>query len=146
MSDVPGRPPAAAVYPYTALLPPDATVKKAVDFLNKVSSGSLKSAYGYTAPNGRAGTALTAVGLLCRYYIDGWGPDNAGMAEGVQGLMRRAPKQTKGTPEMYYYYYATQVVHFFEGEEWKTWNEGPKGADGTRTGGMRDWLVGIQNT
>ena len=35
---------------------------------------------------------------------------------------------------MYYYYYATQVVHFFEGPEWhKEWN--PK---------MRDMLVELQ--
>ena len=46
---------------------------------------------------------------------------------------------------LYYYYYATQVVHFFEGEEWKTWNEGKKQADGTRKGGMRDWLVSTQD-
>jgi hypothetical protein len=146
---------------------PDATIKKGIDFLNKVSSGSLKSAYGYSAPNGRPGTALTAVGLLCRYYVDGWGPNNAGLAEGTIGLFGapkagatdtvtktdrvRAPRtkeQVKGstaTPEMYYYYYATQVVHFYGGQEWQEWNEGPKDATGKRLGGMRDWLVGVQN-
>ena len=146
---------------------PDATMKKAVEFLNKVSSGSLKSVYGYATPNGRPGTALTAVGLLCRYYADGWGPNNAGMAEGSIGLFgapkanatgtvtktdrTRAPKtadqvkQNSGTPEMYYYYYATQVVHFFGGDEWKEWNEGPKDAAGKRLGGMRDWLVHTQS-
>jgi len=146
---------------------PDATIKKGIDFLNKVSSGSLKSAYGYAAPNGRPGTSLTAVGLLCRYYVDGWGPNNAGLAEGTIGLFGgpkadatntitktdrvRAPRtreQVKGstaTPEMYYYYYATQVVHFYGGQEWQEWNEGPKDATGKRLGGMRDWLVGVQN-
>jgi hypothetical protein len=147
---------------------PDASVKKAVDFLNKVSSGgSNKPHYGYTAPNGRAGTALTAVGLLCRYYVDGWGPNNAGLAEGTVGLFgnpkidavntvtrtdrTRAPrlkeqvKANKAVPEMYYYYYATQVVHFYGGPEWQEWNEGPKDATGKRLGGMRDWLVAVQN-
>jgi hypothetical protein len=125
-------------------------IKKAVEFLNKVGAGSRKAMYGYRDPGGAApGTALTAVGLLCRYYVDGWGPDNAAMAEGVQGLLQRNPPQFKSKVlgNMYYYYYATQVVHFFEGEAWKTWNEGPKDPQtGKRTGGMRDWLINLQVT
>ena len=124
-------------------------IRKASKFLDLASKGSRKSSYGYNDNSGAApGTSLTAVGLLCRYYIDGWGPDNGGMAEGVQGLMKRAPNsdgKPKSVPDMYFYYYATQVVHFFEGEEWKSWNEGPKQKDGTRKGGMRDMLIELQN-
>ena len=125
-------------------------IKKAIGFLNLAGAGSRKSAYGYQDnANAAPGTSLTAVGLLCRYYIDGWGPDNGGMAEGVQGLMKRTPNpkgDAKSLPDMYFYYYATQVVHFFEGDEWKLWNEGAKQADGTRKGGMRDLLIDVQNT
>lgn len=124
----------------------DNVIKKAIEFLNIAGAGSRKSAYGYNDNSGAApGTSLTSVGLLCRYYIDKWGPDNAGMAEGVLGLMKRAPAAgpTKPTLDMYFFYYATQVVHFFEGDEWKTWNEG-KLQDGTRKGGMRDWLIDLQ--
>lgn len=125
-------------------------IDNAIRFLNLASKGSRKSMYGYTDNSGaQPGTALTAVGLLCRYYIDGWGPDNGGMAEGVQGLMKRAPNPdgtAKAVPDMYFYYYATQVVHFFEGEEWKQWNEGTKQKDGTRKGGMRDLLIATQVT
>ncbi len=131
------------------IIVPAATMKKAIDFLNLAGAGSRKAMYGYSDNTGAApGTSLTAVGLLSRYYIDGWGPDNAGMAEGVTGLMKRAPVKPTvpgAVPDMYFYYYATQVVHFFEGDEWKTWNEGPKGADGIRKGGMRDWLISLQN-
>ncbi len=121
----------------------DKIIKKSIDFLNKVSAGSRKAAYGYKSPaDARPGTALTAVGLLCRYYIDGWGPNNGGMSEGVEGLMKRNPQ--KGAQfDMYFYYYATQVVHFFEGPEWKIWNEGPV-VNGVPQGGMRDWLIGLQ--
>jgi hypothetical protein len=120
-------------------------IKKAIDFLNLAGGGSRKAAYGYNDNAGAApGTALTAVGLLSRYYIDKWGPETAGMAEGVLGLMKRKPVKTTAAPDMYYYYYATQVVHFFEGDEWKEWNEGPKGPDGMRVGGMRDWLISLQ--
>ncbi|MBX9624699.1 MAG: terpene cyclase/mutase family protein, partial [Gemmataceae bacterium] len=142
------------------------TVARALRFLDSVASGSRKAVYGYSTKNGQPGTALTAVGLLCRYYMDGWGPGSPGMAEGVPGLFgtprpgagpgeprtnrERAPKTlaqakaNKTVPDMYYFYYATQVVHFFEGPEWREWNEGPKDKDGRPQGGMRDWLVEVQ--
>jgi hypothetical protein len=123
---------------------PDATLKKAIRFLDFVASGRLKAVYGYTSPEGKPGTALTAVGLWCRYHIDGWGPTHAGMAEGVEGLLKnRPPKAAPEKPDLYYYYYATQVVHLYDGPEWKDWNEGPL-KDGKRAGGMRDWLVKLQ--
>ncbi|AWM41366.1 hypothetical protein GobsT_76000 [Gemmata obscuriglobus] len=128
----------------------DRVIQKAEKFLDLAAAGSRKSMYGY-ADNSDAqpGTARTAVGLLCRYYISGWGPNKDGMIDGVSGLMKVAPlSSATGKPpavkEMYYYYYATQVVHFCEGDDWKTWNEGPRQADGTRKGGMRDWLVQTQ--
>jgi len=122
---------------------PDGCIQKAIGFLDKVSSGSRKAVYGYTAPNGAPGSSLTAVGLLCRYYISKWGPGNAGLAEGVEGLMKRGPSKPPANPDMYYYYYATQVVHFADGPEWKDWNEGAM-VNGKRQGGMRDWLIGLQ--
>jgi hypothetical protein len=125
----------------------DKVLKRAMDFLSTVEGGpgSRKSAYGYDTPaRARPGTALTAVGLLCRYYGSGWGPNNTTMADGVEGLLKaNPPKPGRAMDNMYYYYYATQVVHFFEGEEWKTWNEGSV-KDGKRAGGMRDWLVNLQ--
>jgi hypothetical protein len=123
---------------------PDGTITKAIQFLDKVSSGSRKAVYGYTAPNGAPGTSLTAVGLLCRYYVSKWGPGNAGLAEGVEGLIKRGPTKAPAVPDMYYYYYSTQVVHFADGPEWKDWNEGPM-KNGKREGGMRDWLIALQD-
>ena len=111
---------------------------KAKKFLDSVSSGSNQAGYGYrTAGDRPLGGSLTAVGLLCRYYESGWGPNNPGMIEGVKAIMNRPPR--KAYYDMYYYYYATQVVHFFEGKSWKTWNEGE--TPGT---GMRDMLIGLQ--
>jgi hypothetical protein len=72
------------------------------------------------------------------------------MITGVAGLMDRAPAGTTAKPrdpkplDLYFFYYATQVVFRFGGDEWKDWNEGPKDAEGKRKGGMRDWLVGLQ--
>jgi hypothetical protein len=122
----------------------DRVIKKAINFLNLAAGGSRKSMYGYGDSAGaQPGTALTAVGLLCRYYIDNWGPSHPGMIDGVAGLVKTPPAGSGNIRNMYYYYYATQVVHFYEGEDWKNWNEG-KLVDGTRKGGMRDWLIAQQ--
>ncbi len=108
------------------------TVERAVKFLDGVSSGSNKSRYGYRDAGSFTPTR-TAVGLLCRYYESGWGPNNPGYAAGVSYLMKsQMPKPTD--LDMYYYYYATQVVHFFEGPEWyRDWNPA-----------MRDMLIDLQ--
>lgn len=95
------------------------TFERARGFLNKVASGPSQSQYGYRDPG--ASLTLTPVGLLCRYYMDGWGPQNPGLAAGVQYLLKNPPRDAYDN--MYYYYYATQVVHFFEGIEWhQKWN------------------------
>jgi hypothetical protein len=112
---------------------PKAVFEKARKFLDSVSGGSKKATYGYRDGPGEPGTALTAVGLLCRYYMDGWGPVHPGLQEGVEGLLKRNPP-VQNKFNMYYYYYATQVVHFHEGDAWfKDWN--PK---------MRDMLIKMQ--
>jgi hypothetical protein len=122
-------------------------IERAIKFLDYVGPGQVKSTYGYSSPAGAApATSLTAIGLLCRYYVDGWRPETLGFADGAKGLMKRAPQsQGRGGIDLYYYYYATQVVRFYGGEEWKTWNEGPKGADGKRRGGLPDQLLGLQD-
>lgn len=120
-------------------------LKNASKFLDFVSAGEEKAMYGY-ADNKAAhpGNALTASGLLSRSSIDAWGPKHPGMIEGVTGLLKNSPVGKGQIKNLYYYYYATQVVHFFDGEEWKTWNLGSKAADGSRKEGMRDWLVSEQ--
>lgn len=122
-------------------------MEKAMKFLDSVASkppavtddkgktifagASSLSAFGYSSPGPRP--TLTAVGLLCRYYLNGWGPNSAGMRDGVQYLLAAQPPDPKSF-DMYYYYYATQVAHFREGDEWhKEWN--PK---------MRDLLIAKQ--
>ncbi|OWK36020.1 hypothetical protein FRUB_08583 [Fimbriiglobus ruber] len=112
------------------LVVPKETFAKASKFLDSVQTGS-GSQYGYNSPG--ATPTLTAVGLLCRYYANGWGPNNPGMAKGV-GYLLNTWKPTPARMDMYYYYYATQVLHFFEGAEWhRDWNPA-----------MRDMLVKLQ--
>jgi hypothetical protein len=110
---------------------------RASNFLDQVAGGqgaAKGSVYGYTDAGGSP--SMTAVGLLCRQYL-GWGPKNPKLAAGVQELLKLAPRKDMSDPkqlDMYYYYYATQVVHFYGGPEWhEKWN--PK---------MRDWLIQTQ--
>jgi len=122
----------------------DNVIRKAIGFLDYVSTGRTKAVYGYTNPGGSAATSLTAIGLLCRYYISDWRAETPGFAEGTKGLMTRAPSATpRKQLDLYYYYYATQVVRYHGGEEWKTWNEGVMRPDGDKNG-MADWLIALQ--
>lgn len=91
------------------------TVKKAVDFLNSVESQS-GARYGYT-DNSRFTPGLTAVGLLCRMYL-GWKKDHPAIQDGVVYLAKTGP-----TTDLYYDYYATQIMHHMEGEAWISWNK-----------------------
>lgn len=104
---------------------PPVTIQKAVRFLDSVQSNEGAN-YGYTDPG--AGPATTAVGLLSRMYM-GWDKDNPALQRGVKWLSERGPSKT----DMYYNYYATQVMRHWEGEEWKKWNAE-----------MRDFLVNSQ--
>ncbi|MEX0671292.1 MAG: prenyltransferase/squalene oxidase repeat-containing protein, partial [Pirellulales bacterium] len=89
------------------------TVKKAVDFLNSVQDED-GAYYGYMGP-GRAHTT-TAIGLLCRMYL-GWKKDNPALQRGVEFIAKTGP-----TKDLYFDYYATQIMHHMEGEMWIAWN------------------------
>jgi hypothetical protein len=107
-------------------------LEKASKFLDTVASGASKYKYGYKDASSGAPTT-TAVGLLCRYYLNGWGPNSAAMRDGADYLMK-SHKPGEKAYDMYYFYYATQVMHFYGGDAWnKEWNPA-----------MRDFLLKLQ--
>jgi hypothetical protein len=89
------------------------TIRKASEFLDSVSADS-GAAYGYAGPGN--GAATTAVGLLCRMYL-GWKKDHPALQRGVLEMSKKGPSQ-----DLYFDYYATQVMHHFEGDAWIAWN------------------------
>lgn len=100
---------------------PDLTMRKATYYLEEVCSKSDAGGdegYGYTSVGSTP--TLSAVGLLCRQYLQAWGPQNPRMIKGVKNHILTGPPNAKN---MYYSYYATQVMHHFGGDEWKKWNE-----------------------
>jgi hypothetical protein len=109
------------------LMVPPITVKKAFGFLDTVQSQG-GAQYGYTDPGG--GDATSAIGLLCRMYL-GWKKETPALEKGVQILAQKGPDKNN----MYYNYYATQVMRHMEGDYWKNWNAV-----------MRDQLVNSQAT
>ncbi|MCA9216022.1 MAG: hypothetical protein KDB27_23305, partial [Planctomycetales bacterium] len=103
----------------------DRVLLGASKFLDSVQEDG-GAAYGYTAPGGRPAT--TSIGLLCRMYM-GWDRENDALARGVQRLSKTGPSEY----DMYYNYYATQVMRHYEGDVWEKWNKK-----------MRDFLVNTQ--
>ncbi len=94
-----------------------AKVLKSVDrFLGTVQSDA-SSRYGYM-PGRRATPSMTAAGLLCRMYL-GWGAESSPLKSGIRFLAELGPSPD----DMYYNYYATQVLHHAGGPEWDRWNE-----------------------
>ena len=65
---------------------------------------------------------MTSVGLLCRQYL-GAKRDNPMLTGGMAYLMNHLPDE--GFSNVYYWYYATQVMHNMSrtnGPQWDTWN------------------------
>lgn len=78
------------------------------------------AAYAYK-PQRAPSPSMTAEGLLCRQYL-GWDRDYAPMGRGVEALLIDAPFDITDR-DVYYWYYATQVLHHFGGSPWRQWNE-----------------------
>jgi hypothetical protein len=95
-------------------------MKNAEAFLDSVMTNT-KETYNFGYRQKGAGSeACTAVGTLCRMYM-GWTPKTPALVRGVEHLKLRPP--SGNTVDLYMQYYATQVMHFYEGPDWhKLWN------------------------
>ena len=97
---------------------PSETLYRVSEFLDKVQ---LSGGRGYGYQVGRGGSpAMTAEGLLCRQYL-GWKRTDARLIDGAASLIAQKVDYRR-EPDVYYWYYATQVAHHMEGEVWKEWN------------------------
>ncbi|RCS54104.1 squalene--hopene cyclase [Bremerella cremea] len=106
---------------------PEETLTNVDRFLASVSSTPkedgmflLGSRYQYRDQSAERPTpTMTAEGLLCRQYL-GWQQDDPRLLDGMQYILKN-PIQWK-EPNVYYWYYATQVAHHAEGNAWRDWN------------------------
>jgi hypothetical protein len=107
----------------------------AIRFLDSVQDGDYGHIYHYLPEKNRPADsthATTAIGLLCRMYL-GWDKNHPGIAEGVNLMGSKWGPEIGGGTNMYYNYYATQVMFHYGGDSWKDWNKK-----------MRDHLVNSQ--
>ncbi len=98
-------------------------------FLDSVQSED-GAFYGYIAPGRRP--ASTAIGLLCRLHL-GWDREHEALKQGVEWISDQGPSTGKAA-NMYYNYYATQLVRHYGGRLWQQWNQE-----------MRDFLIEAQD-
>lgn len=93
---------------------PDDVLERAKGFLDRVQVEN-GAYYGYMTPE-RLPTP-TAIGLLARMY-SGWPQDDPRLSKGVEHLQKLKPSRT----DVYFNYYAMQVMHHYEGDGWDAWN------------------------
>ncbi len=98
-------------------VPPE-TLELAGHYLDSVESDE-GARYAYQ-PLDRPTEVMTAEALLCRMYL-GWTKEYPGLERGVEYLVEDHLPSRRHT-NFYYWYYATQVLHHFGGEEWEKWN------------------------
>jgi len=96
------------------------------DFLDGIQDDA-GATYLYLA-NERGTAATTAIGLLCR-MVNGWPRDHQPLTRGAAKLAGQRPERNN----MYFNYYASQVLHHMGGPHWEKWN--PK---------MREYLIKTQ--
>jgi hypothetical protein len=100
-------------------------IYRATHFLDSVAADD-GATYGYQ--NNSARGACGAIGLYCR-MLTGWNHYHPVLARGVENLAAQGPSPD----DMYFNYYATMVLHHFDGPSWQPWNHQ-----------MRDRLVAEQ--
>ena len=94
--------------------------------------------YGYLRPGD--GPTTSAVGLLCRMYL-GWGRQHPALLKGVENFDKLGPsmpvadKSIPPVADLYFNYYATQVLYHHHGPAWERWNKR-----------MREFLVATQSS
>ncbi len=113
---------------------PNATWAGVNNFLDSVSNPE-GSGYMYLPSQKEPAVTMTPVGLLSRQYM-GWQPRNMGLVKGTEYLRKLPP--SANFKNIYYYYYATQVMYHMapmNPEGWDQWNQR-----------MRDLLIDSQDT
>ena len=111
---------------------PPAAIRKAWGFIDSVE---LPTRYQYAYQSGgryekqkravrRSERYLTtsAVALLTRMYL-GWHKSNPVLGQGIEWLAKRGPNVDRRKCNLYFNYYATQIMRHWGGEPWHDWNE-----------------------
>ncbi|WP_254510964.1 hypothetical protein [Anatilimnocola floriformis] len=95
------------------------TIAGSKSYLKLVATGGrYREQFGYM-PGGGPTLPMTSVGLLATQYL-GANRDDPVITGGVEYLSKNQPSLDRRN--IYYWYYATQVMHNVQGPEWDVWN------------------------
>ncbi len=108
---------------------PKRTIQGCKLFLDRVATDKGRTAYAYTV-GAESKPVMTAEALLCRQYL-GWPNDFSPLLKGAKSVYDHL--QVSNERNIYYWYYATQMLHNLQGKEWVAWNKK-----------VRDGLVSMQ--
>lgn len=108
---------------------PANTVKRCRLYLDLTAADPTGTTYAYMPGRGLTNT-MTAEGLLARQYL-GWTREDPRIIDGSSLVM--ADLDVSEERNIYYWYYATQLLHNMQGPDWKRWN--PR---------VRDGLISLQ--
>ena len=92
--------------------------KGANKYLDKAAVDGKKMTYSYQPGSGKS-PVMSAEGLLVRQYL-GWTRETPALSDGV----KLVAEHLLNDPErnIYYWYYATQLLHNMQNSAWKQWN------------------------
>lgn len=98
---------------------PPPTVVAAQAYLNQAAADQMGATYSYM-PGGKPTPVMTAEALLVRQYF-GWPRKHPAMIEGAKMVV--ADLLASRDRNVYYWYYATQMLHNMGGPAWNAWNQ-----------------------
>jgi hypothetical protein len=99
---------------------PSDTLARIGKYLDEASKESNGARYSYI-PGAATTEVMTAEGLLCRQYL-GWSQHDDRLLDGAKFLVSAENLPDWNNRNVYYWYYATQMLHHLEGPPWQKWN------------------------
>ncbi len=97
---------------------PKNVIKGCSHYLDECSADKYRTRYGYL-PGREATPVMSAEGLLCRQYL-GWPRESPAMLRGTAAVW--GDLQASDERNIYYWYYATQLLHNMQNKHWRRWN------------------------
>jgi len=100
-------------------VPPE-SYNRVMQFLDEMML--LSNHYMYREEEPMPRISMTAEASFCRILL-GWRRDNPRLAAGVRLILDSPPSFTEqGKRDVYYWFFATQTLYHYGGNEWQTWN------------------------
>ena len=97
---------------------PRTTLRGCTDYLNLAAADTKKITYSYQ-PNREATPVMTAEALVSRQLL-GWPRNHPALIKGAGRVA--ANLESNQERNIYYWYYATQLLHNLKNKDWEQWN------------------------